>query len=544
MEIILPKKINSQNQITIDSKSIVVIGANGSGKTRFGTDIENRYLSKTHRISAQKSLSMPSEVSPKSKERAEAEFFYGGYYPDPKHQKLHLQQKSQNRWGNKPNTFLLNDFEKLMVLLHTEEYEISIDFKETYSPGQLIQKPITKLDKVHRIWEYVLPHRKLIKKAGSIQTYPTDKPAELYNASEMSDGERVIFYLVGEAVSAPNDSIIIVDEPEMHIHHSITKKLWDGIEKERPDCTFIYLTHDIDFAASRQSSVKIWSKSFNGKEWDYEVLPETENFPEQVYLEILGSRKPILFIEGDESSTDYKLLQLVFPDYTTKPLGSCQKVFEVAKAFNEQQSFHNIDSYGLIDRDRRTDEEIAHITNPIIWVAKVAEIENFLLLEEVVKTVARLMMKEPTDVLNEVKSNIISFFGSQIETQALEHTVARIERIFKNATNNTESKTYKELEDNLIDFWSNQDFNKIYSDFKNKFTEYVNNQNYNEILKVFNNKGLMHNSGVSSLCDLNSKNDAYLNFILGILKKENEDSDKIKMEILKYIENNATQHTI
>ena len=42
MEITLPNKIDN-NQIVINSKSIVVVGANGSGKTRFGTDIETRY---------------------------------------------------------------------------------------------------------------------------------------------------------------------------------------------------------------------------------------------------------------------------------------------------------------------------------------------------------------------------------------------------------------------------------------------------------------------------------------------------------------------
>jgi len=337
MNIQLPVKIDG-SQISIDTKSIVVIGANGSGKTRFGSNIENRYNQITHRISAQKSLSMPKEVSPKSKYRAEQEFLYG-YYND-NHQSNNSIYKVGSRWGQNPNTFLLNDYEKLMILLHTEEYEESIKFKESYSPGQASIKPVTKLDRVKYIWEYVLTHRKLSIKAGSIDTYSSTNATEIYNAAEMSDGERVIFYLIGEVISAPSNSIIIIDEPEMHIHKSITKKLWDKIEQERTDCTFIYLTHDIDFASSRQNATKIWSKSFDGSKWDYEILEGNNEFPEQVYFEILGSRKPILFIEGDESSIDYRLLQLVFEDYTTKPLGGCQKVIETTKSFNEHSGFH------------------------------------------------------------------------------------------------------------------------------------------------------------------------------------------------------------
>ena len=75
MEIILPKKKDSQDEIKIDSNSIVIIGANGSGKTRFSTNIEKRYDTNTHRISAQKSLTMPKDTNTTSKKKAEVEFY-------------------------------------------------------------------------------------------------------------------------------------------------------------------------------------------------------------------------------------------------------------------------------------------------------------------------------------------------------------------------------------------------------------------------------------------------------------------------------------
>jgi len=537
MEITLPKKLNTQDPIIIDSKIVAVIGANGSGKTRFGTDIEDRYNEQTHRISAQKSLSMPKEVRPKSKLRAESELLYGNF--DENNPSRNVRFKKGARWGNNPNTFLLNDYDKLMILLHTEEYEESIKFKDEYKPGQSTEKPITKLDRVQNIWEYVLPHRKLIKKAGSIETHPAGNPDINYSASEMSDGERVIFYLIGEVISVPENSIIVIDEPEMHLHKSISKKLWDKIEQERTDCTFIYLTHDIDFASSRQEATKVWTKEFDGTFWDYEILDNYSELPEQLYLDILGSREPILFIEGDYSSIDYKLLQLIFTDYTVTPLGSCQKVFESTKSFNEQKGFHNIESFGLIDRDRRTDEEINHISEPNIWVTCVAEIENFLLLEEIVIIVATNMMKQQDDVCTSVKENVISFFEKEIEKQALEHTIARIQRVFKSATDNTAVKQFDELEKSLNEFWKRQNFKDIYSRIKTSFDDLVKTKDYNGILKVFNNKGMIPNSGIAELCGLSTKNDAYLNYIMGILKQNNEDSEAIKQAIIQKIEKNV-----
>lgn len=532
MIIKLPNRIDNDS-IQVDTKSIVVIGANGSGKTRFGTAIENRYSRITHRISAQKSLSMPKEVSPKSKYIAEQEFFCGYYnaiLPSD-----YSQLKFGNRWGHSPNTFLLNDYKQLMVLLHTEEYEESIKFKDAYYPGQNLAKPITKLDRVQNIWEYVLPHRELIKKVGYIETHAPSNHSQTYNASEMSDGERVVFYLIGGVLSAPSNSIIVVDEPEMHLHKSIIKKLWDKIELERPDCSFVYLTHDIDFAVSRQDATKIWVKSYNGDKWDYEILENNAELPEQVYFEILGSREPILFIEGDESSIDYKILQLVFDNYTIKPLGSCQKVFETTKSFNEQSGFHHIQSFGIVDRDRRTDSEFSHIKNPNIWVADVAEIENLLLVEELVKQVASSMMKDPDVIFEKVKSNVISFFSSKIETQALEHTLHRVERLLKNATDNSKVKKIEKLETSLSSFWETLSTKDIYDKLVARFQTLVDAKNYDEILKVFNNKGLISNSGVSTLCDLSTKNDAYLNYVLGLLKCNDERAVKIKDSIINKV---------
>ena len=533
MDITLPKKKNTETPPTIDSQIIVVIGANGSGKTRFGSDIEKRYNRQTHRISAQKSLSMPKDVRPTSKSQAQSEFLYGHF--DKNGNSDNLVFKEGSRWGHNPDTYLLNDYEKLMVLLHTEEYETAISFKDSYLPNQDTPSPITNLDKVQRIWEYVLPHRKLKKRAGCIETYGVENVEKSYNAADMSDGERIIFYLVGEVVSAPDNSIVIIDEPEMHIHKSITKKLWDKIEIERLDCTFIYLTHDLDFAVSRQNALKIWSKSYDGDSWDYETLSNDSNIPEQLFLEILGSRKPVLFIEGDESSIDNRLMQMVFTDFTIKPLGSCKKVFDTAISFKDQLSFHNIESFGLIDRDRRTDDEIAHINKSNIWVASVAEIENFLIVEDVVRSVAIEMRKNPDDVFLKVKSNVISFFQSQIEKQALEHTISRVERIFKTSTNNAVVKTFNDFETDIENFWKQQDFRKIYEDILNSFQLIIETEDYPSVLKVFNNKGLIYNSGVASLCDLNSQNEAYLNYILSSLKQKSSVSSNISKAIIENI---------
>lgn len=60
-----------ETPIQIESSLIVIIGAIGFGKTRFGSKIEESYLKSTLRIADQKSLTMPKEFSPITREKAQ-----------------------------------------------------------------------------------------------------------------------------------------------------------------------------------------------------------------------------------------------------------------------------------------------------------------------------------------------------------------------------------------------------------------------------------------------------------------------------------------
>ncbi|MCP1253500.1 MULTISPECIES: DUF4435 domain-containing protein [Elizabethkingia] len=522
MNIQLPiKKGSIDPAISIDFEQLVIVGANGSGKTRFGSDIERRYLAQTHRISAQKSLTFPNEISPKSKKRAEIEFLYG-YYNAAYDEQRNVQSKTGNRWGSNLNTSLLNDYEQLLVLLHTEEYEDSLNYKEGRT-----EKPLTKLDRVQRIWELVLPHRKLYKNAGIIQVYPLGQSTSKYNASEMSDGERVIFYLAGQVVCAPLNSIIIIDEPEMHIHSSLIKIFFDLIEAERPDCSFIYLTHNIDFAFTRQNAKKIWAKSYEGNVWDYEILDESLSIPEQLYLDVLGSRKPIIFLEGDSSSIDYELYEQVFDDKTLKPIGSCDKVIQIVKAFKEQQSFHHIESFGIIDRDRRQNTDIVILNRNGIWVLDVAEVENLLLIEQIVREVAIHMGRSADEVFGYVQQNIINFFRSQIENQVLLYYKDVLRRKYlelSNFTSNNITSVLVEIDSKYTGINKKEIYNQIDSEFKS----ILEREDYGSILRVFNLKNaLIPKSEVCELTGIRNKHE-FKNLVITLLKRKDEISNNIK----------------
>lgn len=109
--------------------------------------------------------------------------------------------KKMNRWGDSPETFLLNDYDKLMQYLMTEEYEKAIEYRTEHKNGVEDFDNITRLERIKGIWENVIIHRKLKISAGKIEVLNHSNDG-YYNGSEMSDGERAVFYFIGEALCA------------------------------------------------------------------------------------------------------------------------------------------------------------------------------------------------------------------------------------------------------------------------------------------------------------------------------------------------------
>ena len=71
MELILPPKMNAPEPITLDTNVLVVIGANGAGKSSFGRDLLERYPDRSMKISGMHSLFISSNdenVQPKGNE--------------------------------------------------------------------------------------------------------------------------------------------------------------------------------------------------------------------------------------------------------------------------------------------------------------------------------------------------------------------------------------------------------------------------------------------------------------------------------------------
>ena len=204
-------------------------------------------------------------------------------------------------------------------------------------------------------------------------------------------------------------------------------------------------------------------------------------------------------------------------------------MIETTKAFSQLKDFHTLESKGIVDRDRRTEGEIAYLREQHIYVPNVAEVENLLMLEPVIKTVAHRLMKDPEEVFNQIKENIIKLFLKDMESQVLLHARHRVQKKLEKVLN-LKLNSLEELTEHVENIYETIHVEAIYSELKKLFTHYVETGNYQEILRVYNQKGMLPQSQLCKICGISNKEN-YLNMILSILKEDKEDAQTIRTAI-------------
>lgn len=511
---ILPDENNKPVEYHSKWHSMIIIGANGSGKSKLGAWIEQQTPNITHRISAQRALTFGNYIQQKSYEQATNLLIYGKETPSGEH---------NHRWnwdGEKYNytSSLLNDYENVLsalIALQTNQQEKFInDCRQREAKGKAHDMvPEMVLDKLQRIWNSVFPHRNIIIEDGKVMAGSERNGGYFkYKGRDMSDGERVGLYLIAQCLSIPENKTIIIDEPEIHLHHSIMNRLWSTIEAEREDCFFIYITHDTQFAACHKSAHKIWVKEFDGIKWSFEEIQDS-NLPEQLLLDILGNRKPVLFVEGTSDSYDTKLYSEIYREYYVIPCGSCSSVISQTKAMNSNKQLHNFECYGIIDRDYRCEYEIESYKKDNIFTLEVAEVENLFLTEELLQIVNDIMGFSDNSRIEYVKNNIIeNRFSEEIDKQICEAIVSEIK--FKLTTVTISKKSEEKAKESFDKILTEISYDNIKKEQENKFAQVFNSKRYKEVLKVFNCKSLSTSTG--HFFELDNK--AYRDFVIRQIK--------------------------
>ena len=477
--------------------SLIFVGANGGGKTRLAVHIETALGLQAHRISAHRALTLNSDVAKISEKKA-----LMGLRTGSPTEEARISYRETKRWENSGAVTLLNDFNFLIQALFAEQSNTALKehqrSKRRYlnleADEQGGQFQFTKFDTLQKVWDRLLPHRQLHISGDDIQVSLRDS-SPTYKASEMSDGERAIFYLIGQVLVAEEESVLIIDEPELHVHRSIMSKLWDELEAIRSDCAFVFITHDLEFAVARTAQKWVIKDYSPTPRWTIEEVPEDTGFDEELVTLILGSRRPILFVEGDHGSLDMAIYRRCYPEWTVIPRGSCLEVIHSVVTMRKNANLTRITCSGIVDADDYDDEDEKYLAKQGIKVLPVSEIENVIALPDVSRAIAETEgyeNPELEEVLNQLSKAIFETINSpeKIEEVVVRYCKRRIDQMLKKV-DLSEAETIDELEENYRSRTEALNIKSISNQATEQIKQAIEERDLPKLLSYYDNKGII-----------------------------------------------------
>ena len=214
-----------------------------------------------------------------------------------------------------------------------------------------------------------------------------------FSIAQMSDGERAAAIMAANVLTVEAGTILLIDEPERHLHRSIIEPFLSALFAKRADCAFVISTHEIALPIGNPTAnvVILRSCEWNGNQpraWDAEVLESGAALPEDLRRDILGARRRILFVEGTANSLDLPLYTTLFPELSVIPKGSCNEVVRAVKGLRSSQEHHHVEAFGLIDRDDRQPDETEKLATDGIFALDVCSVESLYYCSEAIEAVA------------------------------------------------------------------------------------------------------------------------------------------------------------
>ena len=460
----------------VDSTT-VIIGANGAGKSSLINELRKNSIDEMYVLPAQKLLYFVSNISDRNNIEQEK------YIRDLKNTNIKYDTIDLYPFNIQEN--FSNTFTNLITLLVKDFMVVA-----TYKFRGQNDSSLSLWQKLEKIWNKIKPEISFEIDPIKI-IVNVEKNNSKYSINGLSDGERCILFYIGNVLLAPENSYIVVDEPETFLNAAVYNELWDLLISERPDCQFIFASHNMDFVQSRTNATYVWCKEFEAPyNFDYEILEEIQEMPLSLLTEVSGTRKPILFCEGTKTSIDYQIYSKLFSEFCfVKPVQGHKQVIQHTKAYNDLQHIHGNTAFGIIDNDWMDEKSVQDYKDINIIVLPLNEIEMILVDESVVKSV--LPFDDNTEQqrkLNNFKDAIISSCREKKDKIISIALKKRLDEFmgshFIEESEPNEHDAYVFLDSLASAFDVDSTFNKINSIVE----ESLNSSDFSRILKICNLK--------------------------------------------------------
>ena len=434
-ELKIPRISGNPLHLTLnDGEILFVVGANGSGKSALVQHFVSKNRGKNiGRISAHRQTWF-------RKGSVDITLETRGKYA---HEILLMEGEDEARWTDKfaeqRQSILLFDllarenYRARMIAQHVDVDNMegaklaASEWTSLFDEiNELLKIANLKVNLDYSILEQILARHQDAKKPFSI--------------AQMSDGERNAVVIAANVLTAFSGEVLLIEEPERHLHRSIIEPFLSALFRRRKDCAFVVTTHEIALPAAHREArtLLVRSCTWNGDRasaWEVELLEANADLPQDLIRAILGSRERVLFVEGNNSSSlDLPLYNALFPGISIVPKGSYSEVEKAVAGLRNAQDHHHVEAFGLIDKDNCSNDEVSRLAKGFVFALDVYSVEALYYCSDAITAVAhwqaQSLGRDPAEMIESAtKAGLAALQGDELAEMM---AARRSERMVRN----------------------------------------------------------------------------------------------------------------
>lgn len=411
-------------------QTLFILGANGSGKSALIQRIYNQQESNAIRIAAHRTNFFEAEtpdLSPLNRDRYVTEYRRVDTFPDARWKHQHGEMRNQASLYD-----LIESINKrakeIANFVDCGAFEKAVERSKEPSSINVINQLLTLSNISAQLT--IDGHSQLMVKQPNGQSY---------SVARLSDGERNSLLLICDILNAKSDSLIIIDEPERHLHHSIINPLLTMLFNRRKDLVYVIATHDVSLplVTSNAKTLLIRGCQFDDNgvvvAWDCDIV--TDEVPEDVKADVLGARRKILFVEGNSSSSlDKPLYAAIFPQISVIAKNSCSDVEHCVKGVRQSNNVNWLQAWGIVDGDYLDEKIKLRLKNSGIFSLPFHSIESLYYHPKIQNHLVKLktnVQEEIDKMLTIAAERTIQRFSNNLERMAQRSIEVKIRELIK-----------------------------------------------------------------------------------------------------------------